>query len=139
MPAAGASGAERDARLVAAVGAVLGGLAVALGAFGAHALRVRLGADLLAAFETGVRYQMFHALALLALAPAIARWPQRRLTAAAWLVLAGTTVFSGSLVLLAVTGLRWLGAVTPVGGIVLIAGWSVAAWRLLAREPADRG
>lgn len=139
MPAASASGAEREARLVFALGSVLGGLAVALGAFGAHALRARLGPDLLAAFETGVRYQMVHALALLALALAIARWPQRRLAAAAWLLLAGTAVFSGSLSLLAVTGARWLGAVTPVGGIVLMAGWAVAAWRLLTREPAGRG
>lgn len=139
MPAARASGAEREARLVFALGSVLGGLAVALGAFGAHALRAHLGPDLLAAFETGVRYQMFHALALLALALAIARWPQRRLAAAAWLLFAGTVVFSGSLQVLAVTGARWLGAVTPVGGIVLIAGWTVAAWRLLAREHAVRG
>ena len=90
-------------------------------------------------FETGVRYQMFHALALLALALAIARWPQRRLAAAAWLLFAGTLVFSGSLQVLAVTGARWLGAVTPVGGIVLISGWAVATWRLLAREDAVRG
>jgi uncharacterized membrane protein YgdD (TMEM256/DUF423 family) len=82
---------------------------------------------------------MFHALALLALALAIARWPQRRLATAAWLLLAGTAVFSGSLSLLAVTGARWLGAVTPVGGIVLMAGWAVAAWRLLTREPAGHG
>ncbi len=139
MSAASASGAEREARLVFAVGAILGGLAVALGAFGAHALRARLGPDLLAVFETGVRYQMFHALALLALALAIVRWPQRRLAAAAWLLVAGTVVFSGSLNLLAVTGARWLGAVTPVGGIVLIGGWTLAAWRLLTREHAPRG
>ena len=139
MAAAGAPGAEREARLVFALGAILGGLAVALGAFGAHALRARLGPDLLAVFETGVRYQMFHALALLALALAIARWPLRRLAAAAWLLFAGTLVFSGSLQVLAVTGARWLGAVTPVGGIVLISGWAVATWRLLAREDAVRG
>jgi uncharacterized membrane protein YgdD (TMEM256/DUF423 family) len=139
MPAASASGAEREARLVAAVGAVLGGLAVALGAFGAHALRARLGPDLLTVFETGVRYQMFHALALLALAPAIERWPQRRLAPAAWLLLAGTIIFSGSLHLLALTGARWLGAVTPTGGIALIVGWALAAWRLLTRERAVRG
>jgi len=139
MPAASASKAEREARLVFALGAILGGLAVALGAFGAHGLRARLGPELLAVFETGVRYQMFHALALLALALAIVRWPQRRLAAAAWLLVAGTVVFSGGLNLLALTGARWLGAVAPVGGIVLIAGWTVAAWRLLTREHAPRG
>jgi len=139
MLAASASGAEREARLVFVLGSFLGGLAVAFGAFGAHALRARLAPDLAAVFETGVRYQMFHALALLALALAIAHWPQRRLATAAWLMFAGTLVFSGSLQVLAVTGARWLGAVTPMGGIVLIAGWAVAAWRLLAREPAARG
>jgi uncharacterized membrane protein YgdD (TMEM256/DUF423 family) len=118
-------------RIIFGAGAVLAGLGVASGAFGAHGLRDRLAPDLLAVFETGVRYQMYHALALLVLALAIARWPERRLAPAAWMMIGGTVIFSGTLQLLAVTGERWLGAVTPVGGVCLIAGWAWAAWRVL--------
>ena len=102
-------------------GALLAALGVALGAFGAHALRARLGPDLLATFETGVRYQMYAALALLALGTQPA---QRR---APGLLLLGALVFSGSLYLLVLTGQRWLGAVTPLGGLLMIAGFAVAA------------
>jgi uncharacterized membrane protein YgdD (TMEM256/DUF423 family) len=120
-------------RLFLALGSISGGLAVALGAFGAHVLKDRLAADLLANFETGVRYQMYHALALLAVAWAISRWPDPRLPAAAgWLFVAGTILFSGSLYLLALTGVRWLGAVTPLGGVAFVAGWAcllLTAWR----------
>jgi uncharacterized membrane protein YgdD (TMEM256/DUF423 family) len=121
-------------RVFGVSGALLGFLAVALGAFGAHGLQGHLTPEDLAIFETGVRYQMYHALALLVLALAIARWPERNLLPAAGLLIVGTVVFSGSLQLLAVTGARWLGAVTPVGGVCLIAGWAYAAWRLLARS-----
>ena len=120
-------------KVLFAIGSILAGLGVAAGAFGAHALRDSLPAERLAVFETGVRYQMYHALALLVMAWAVSRWPGRGLEAAAWLLLAGTIVFSGSLELLAVTGLSWIGAITPVGGLALIAGWAVAAWRALAR------
>jgi uncharacterized membrane protein YgdD (TMEM256/DUF423 family) len=120
-------------RVLFAIGSILAGLGVAAGAFGAHALRDSLPAERFAVFETGVRYQMYHALALLVMAWAVSRWPERGLETAAWLLLAGTIVFSGSLELLAVTGLRWIGAITPVGGLALIAGWAVAAWRTLAR------
>jgi uncharacterized membrane protein YgdD (TMEM256/DUF423 family) len=106
------------------LGGILGGLAVALGAFGAHGLRARLAADLLATFETGVRYHTYHALALFAVAAAISKWPGSNLpVVAGWLFVAGTILFSGSLYLLAVTGLRWLGAVTPFGGLAFLAGW----------------
>jgi uncharacterized membrane protein YgdD (TMEM256/DUF423 family) len=128
-------GADMERR-VFAVGTILAGLGVVLGAFGAHALKTRMSPELLGTFETGVRYQMYHALGLLALAWAISRWPERRLMLAAWLLFGGTAVFSGSLYLLALTGARWLGAITPFGGVALIAGWSVAAWRLLAPERA---
>jgi uncharacterized membrane protein YgdD (TMEM256/DUF423 family) len=120
-------------RIIFGIGALLAGFGVALGAFAAHGLRDRLEPELLAVFETGVRYQMYHALALLVLALAMARWPDRRQLPAAVLLIAGTVVFSGSLQLLAVTGTRWLGAMTPVGGVCLIAGWAFAAWRVLAR------
>ena len=118
-------------RVVFAIGSVLAALGVALGAFGAHTLKTRLAPEMLAVFETGVRYQMYHALGLMALAWAMTRWPDRRMTTPAWMLLAGTLIFSGSLEILAVTGVRWLGAITPVGGMLLIAGWTLAAWRLL--------
>jgi uncharacterized membrane protein YgdD (TMEM256/DUF423 family) len=119
------------ARIVFGLGTAFGGLGVALGAFAAHALRDVLSARQIAVFETGVRYQMYHALALMALAWAIDRWPHRKLHTSAVLLVVGTIVFSGSLQLLAVTDVRWLGMVTPFGGVTLILGWGLAAWRLL--------
>jgi uncharacterized membrane protein YgdD (TMEM256/DUF423 family) len=119
-------------RLFGTLGAVSGLLAVAAGAFGAHALRARLSADLLAAFETGARYQMYHALALLLVAWAATRWPGPPVRAAGWLFVAGTVIFSGSLYLLALTGARGFGAVTPVGGLAFLAGWlalTLGIWR----------
>jgi len=121
-------------RMVFALGSALAALGVALGAFGAHTLKTRIAPEMLAVFETGVRYQMYHALGLLALAWAMTRWPERRLATSAWMLLIGTLIFSGSLEILAVTGVRWLGAITPLGGVLLIAGWTLAAWRLLHRS-----
>ena len=107
---------------------VAGFLGVALGAFGAHALKVRLAPEMLAAFETGVRYQMYHVFALVAVAWAWARWPSRVFAAAGWLFIAGIAVFSGSLYLLALTGVRALGAITPLGGLAFLAGWLCLVW-----------
>ena len=115
-------------RLFATLGAVSGFVAVAAGAFGAHALKARLSAEMLAAFDVGARYQMFHALALLAVAWAVGRWPGPAASAAGWLFVAGTVLFSGSLYLLALSGIRWLGAITPFGGVALLAGWACLAW-----------
>jgi uncharacterized membrane protein YgdD (TMEM256/DUF423 family) len=107
-------------RLFFFLGSLSAGLAVA---FGAHGLRGRLTPDLLANFETGVRYQMYHALALLAVAWAATHWPRSALpTCAGWLFVAGTLLFSFSLYLLALTGARWLGAITPLGGVAFVAG-----------------
>ncbi len=117
-------------RTFAALGAVLAGLAVAAGAFGAHGLRDRLAPDLLAVFETAARYQMYHALALLAVAWASARWPGGGVELAGWLFVAGIVVFSGSLYALALSGVRWLGAITPLGGLCFLAGWAVLAVRI---------
>src|SRR3954469_5442844 len=103
-------------------------VAVAAGAFGAHALRARLSPELLAVFETGARYQMYHALGLLAVAWAATRWPGPWPVRAGWLFLAGTVLFSGSLYGLALTGIRWLGAVTPLGGAAFLAGGLCLAW-----------
>ena len=115
-------------RVFLAVGAVSAGLAVALGAFAAHGLRARLSPEALQTFETGARYHMYHALALLAVAWAVGRWPGGVTVTAGWLFVAGTLIFSGSLYLLAFTGQRWLGAVTPIGGLAFILGWAALAW-----------
>ena len=119
-------------RTFAALGAVSALAAVAAGAFGAHALRAHLAPDQLAAFETGARYQMYHALALLLVAWAVTRWPAPPVRAAGWLFVAGTVLFSGSLYVLALTGARAFGAVTPAGGVCFLAGWGSLAlgiWR----------
>jgi uncharacterized membrane protein YgdD (TMEM256/DUF423 family) len=119
-------------RVFAALGAVSALLAVAAGAFGAHALRTRLTPELLAAFETGARYQMYHALALLLVATAAARLPAPPIRLAGWLFVAGTLLFSGSLYGYALTQARWLGPVTPLGGVCFLAGWAALAlgvWR----------
>ena len=110
-------------RVFFAIGSLSAFVAVAAGAFGAHALKSRLTPDMLAVFEVGVRYQMYHAFALIACAWAISRWAGTLVTTAAWLFVAGTLVFSGSLYVLSVTGARWLGAITPIGGLALLAGW----------------
>lgn len=120
-------------RSLLVIACVLGGLGVALGAFGAHGLQHRVPPERLVTFEIGVRYHMYHALALLAVAWLAARWPGSWLvTAAGWLFVAGVVVFSGSLYALTLTGIRALGAITPIGGFAFIAGWTclaVAAWR----------
>jgi uncharacterized membrane protein YgdD (TMEM256/DUF423 family) len=119
-------------RVFLVLGSVSAALAVGLGAFAAHGLRGRVAPDMLAAFETGARYHMYHALALLAVAWATTRGAGGTATAAGWLFVAGTLLFSGSLYVLVITGQRWLGAVTPLGGAAFIAGWlalAMAAWR----------
>jgi uncharacterized membrane protein YgdD (TMEM256/DUF423 family) len=120
-------------RTFLALGAVFGGLAVAAGAFGAHGLRGRLAPDMLEVFETAARYEMYHALALLAVAAAVARWPESAAAAAGWCFVAGILVFSGSLYVLALTGVRWLGAITPLGGVAFLVGWGLLAWSALRR------
>ncbi|MFQ5549710.1 MAG: DUF423 domain-containing protein [Gemmatimonadales bacterium] len=114
--------------VIQGVGAALGAVGVALGAFGAHALRSRISLKLQTVFETGVRYQMYHALALFGVAWAAGRFAHRAVQWAGWLMTAGTLIFSGTLYLLAITGARWWGAVTPAGGAMLIAGWALLAW-----------
>jgi uncharacterized membrane protein YgdD (TMEM256/DUF423 family) len=115
-------------RLFFLLGSLLGLIGVAAGAFGAHALRNHLPPDLLATWETAVRYQLVHALALLATAWAATRWPGALANVAGWSFFAGTVVFSGSLYVLSLTGLRWLGAVTPIGGLAFLAGWTCLGW-----------
>jgi uncharacterized membrane protein YgdD (TMEM256/DUF423 family) len=115
------------------LGALSAFIAVAAGAFGAHSLRSRLDPGALAVFETGARYQMYHALGLLAVAWAAARWPGSWPERAGWLFVAGTVLFSGSLYALALTGIRWLGAITPLGGVAYLLGWICLA--LASRQP----
>ncbi|HEY5541848.1 MAG TPA: DUF423 domain-containing protein [Candidatus Binatia bacterium] len=109
-------------------GAIMAFLAVALGAFGAHALKNRLTPDMLDIFEVGVRYHMYHALGLFAVAWATSRWPESNVTAAGWAFIVGIIIFSGSLYILSMTGMRWFGVVTPLGGLAFLIGWAILVW-----------
>lgn len=110
------------------IGTIATALAVALGAFGAHALKARLAPDLLAVYHTAVQYHFYHALGLILIGLAAGQLAGSAwLKAAGWTMLAGIVLFSGSLYLLTVTGQRWLGAITPVGGVAFIAGWILFA------------
>ena len=115
-------------RLFFTLGALSGFIGVALGAFAAHGLKSRLTPELLATFEVGVRYQMYHAFALLAVGWAQTRWPGSVLNTSGWLFVAGTVIFSGSLYVLSLSGMRWLGAIAPIGGAAFLAGWLCLAW-----------
>jgi uncharacterized membrane protein YgdD (TMEM256/DUF423 family) len=114
---------EIAARILGILGSVFGLLAVALGAFGAHGLKDRLSPQELATFETGVRYQMYHALALLLVVFLIVRGGAGSSQAAGWAFVVGVLLFSGSLYLMVLTGARWLGPVTPIGGVAFLVGW----------------
>lgn len=120
-------------RIFLAVGALMGALGVALGAFGAHGLKARVTPDLLNIWATGAHYHLVHALALCVAAFAIQRYPGGLSVAAAWCFLGGIVLFSGSLYMLAFTGIRALGAITPFGGVLFIAGWVLLAVAVLKR------
>lgn len=110
------------------IGALMGLVGVGLGAFGAHGLRGRLSPEMLAVFETGVRYQMYHALALLATAMLLSRAEGRAVIVAGWSFTAGILIFSGSLYALTLTGVTMLGAITPIGGLAFLVGWAALAY-----------
>jgi uncharacterized membrane protein YgdD (TMEM256/DUF423 family) len=118
------------------LGAVFAFISVAAGAFGAHALKGHLDANALAVLEVGVRYQMYHALALIGVSAAYSRWPSRLVHAGGWLLACGSLVFSGSLYLLCWSGAKWPGAMTPVGGMALLAGWLCLALGAIRSRPA---
>lgn len=122
------------ARLFITLAAVSGLLAVLLGAFGAHGLKQRLPADLMTVYHTGVQYHFWHTLALLGVGMLLLQGVQGKLwVVSGWLFAAGIVLFSGSLYVLAISGVRWLGAITPIGGTLWIAGWAclaLAAWRM---------
>ncbi|OQZ00585.1 MAG: hypothetical protein B6D35_06305 [Candidatus Brocadia sp. UTAMX2] len=115
-------------RIFFVIGALLAGVGVAAGAFGAHGLKSRLSPEMLSVFEVGVRYQMYHAFALMATAWAKTRWPSSLVVIGGWLFVAGTVLFSGSLYLLSLSGMHWPGIVTPLGGVALLAGWICLGW-----------
>jgi uncharacterized membrane protein YgdD (TMEM256/DUF423 family) len=118
-----------------ALAAIFGFLGVALGAFGAHGLQGRLTAGDLSIFETAVRYQMYHALALLFVAVFLSRGGAASgVSVAGWGFSAGIILFSGSLYLMLLTDQRWLGAVTPLGGLAFLVGWAALAWSFLQRQ-----
>lgn len=112
-------------RTFVALAALFAALAVAAGAFGAHGLKGRLAPEMLEIFETAARYQMYHALGLLLVSVAVVRWPATAF--AGWCMVAGIVVFCGSLYVLSLTGVRWLGAITPIGGLAFIVGWLALA------------
>jgi uncharacterized membrane protein YgdD (TMEM256/DUF423 family) len=122
-----------SAKLFLFLGSLAALLAVALGAFGAHGLKKIITPDLLEVYQTGVQYHFYHALGLLALGLIAVHIPESSLLRwAGWLMFAGILIFSGSLYVLAVSGLRWLGAITPIGGTAFIAAWLLlmrAVWR----------
>jgi len=116
------------------IGSILGFLGVAFGAFGAHALKNRLSPEMLAVFETGVRYQMYHAFAILIVAAAIGHFGQARLlTLAGWLFFGGVVLFSGSLYTLTLSGVGILGAITPLGGLLFLAGWAILVFFVVGK------
>lgn len=117
------------ANTIIALGATFAGLSVAFGAFGAHALKQRLTPDMLDIFHTAVQYQFYHSLALVLLGLFVARTGSA--TGAAWAFTLGILVFSGSLYVLALTGMKWLGAITPIGGVAFMVGWALFAWSSL--------
>ena len=128
-------------RIFFIIAAGLAFLAVALDAWGAHGLPGGLDAHRLALFEIGVRYQMYHALALLGVSFACTQWPSSWIDAGGWLLISGVLVFSGSLYLLSLTGIKGLGAFTPLGGLLLLTSWgclAVGVWRAHSRAGSGR-
>ncbi|MDB3898326.1 DUF423 domain-containing protein [Gammaproteobacteria bacterium] len=116
-------------KLVIMLAGINGFLAVSLGAFAAHALRDKLSPELLNTFQTGVQYHMYHALALFGIGLMMINFPASNiLRVSAYLMLAGLVFFSGSLYLLSITGIRWLGAITPIGGVFFLVAWALIVW-----------
>ena len=115
-------------RLFFAFGSGFALIAVVTGAFAAHALKTRLSPDMFQVFEVAARYQMYHALGLIAVAWAASQWSSQLIAASGWLFVAGIVIFSGSLYILSLTGVRWLGAITPIGGVAFIIGWGCLLW-----------
>lgn len=129
------SGAPSQRFLV--IGAILAGVGVAAGAFGAHALKEILDVPMLQVFDTATRYLMYHAFGLCIVSWAIDRYPGQRLEKSGWFFILGILLFSGSLYMVSLAGIRWLGAVTPIGGLAFLAGWILLGWGV-GREALPR-
>jgi len=120
-----------NARIALTLAGIFMFAAVALGAFGAHALRGQLDPPMNAVWQSAVQYHAWHALALLGVGSLLLHFPRNRgLQLSAWLLVAGIALFAGSLYVVAVTGMRSLGAITPFGGVAFLAGWAVLAWSI---------
>jgi uncharacterized membrane protein YgdD (TMEM256/DUF423 family) len=117
-------------RRLIAVGCIVAGVGVAAGAFGAHMLKTILEPPMLAAYDTATRYQMYHAFGMVLVGIAMRVYGDRRLAMAGWLFVAGMVLFCGSLYGIALAGLKWLGPITPVGGLMFIIGWGIFGWRV---------
>ena len=113
------------------IGSVLAALAVSIGAFGAHGLKSKVSSEDLVIFETGVRYQMYHSLGLILIGILGFHYPSNIIQLPAILFLIGIIIFSGTLYLIPLTGLRWFGAITPIGGTALIAGWIALVYNII--------
>ena len=119
-------------RIFIVLGALSAFIGVAAGAFGAHGLKSRISTEMISVYEVGVHYQMYHAFALIAAAWVQSKWPSALVTTGGWLFVIGTILFSGSLYFMSWSGIRWLGAITPLGGLAFLSGWvciACAAWR----------
>ena len=122
-------------KLTTMLAGINGFLAASIGAFAAHALRGKLTPEMLNTFQTGVQYQMYHALALLGIGVLLVNFPAANLLRiSAYLMMAGIVLFSGSLYLLSISGIRWLGAITPLGGVCFLIAWALLIW-FAARQP----
>lgn len=119
-----------DSTLLLVLGSFFAGSAVAAGAFGAHFLKNILDTPMLAVFDTATRYQMYHALGLGIVAGAVDRYPAKHLEAAGWCFIVGILLFCGSLYGMSLAGIRWLGAVTPLGGVAFLAGWILMGYQM---------
>jgi uncharacterized membrane protein YgdD (TMEM256/DUF423 family) len=117
-------------RRLIAVGCIVAGVGVAAGAFGAHMLKTILEPPMLAVYDTATRYQMYHAFGMVLVGIAMRVYGDRRLAMAGWLFVAGMVLFCGSLYGIAFAGLKWLGPITPVGGLMFIIGWGIFGWRM---------
>ena len=124
---------DRSAQWLVGIGCISAGLGVGAGAFGAHMLKTILEPPMLAVYDTGTRYQMYHAFGMVLSGLAVTVWRDAGAAKAGWLFLAGTLLFSGSLYGVSLLGIRWLGAVTPVGGVLFIVGWCILGWRAWRR------
>lgn len=124
---------DRSAQWLVGIGCISAGVGVGAGAFGAHMLKTILEPPMLAVYDTGTRYQMYHAFGMVLSGLAVTVWRDAGAAKAGWLFLAGTLLFSGSLYGVSLLGIRWLGAVTPVGGVLFILGWCILGWRAWRR------